>query len=62
MTEMQRLVDDESLRESAVSSWKAILPYVFRQIELERSHNKRLRHAMSNIDSVAEGKTCSKVF
>jgi hypothetical protein len=32
MTEMQRLVGDSDLRDTAVSSWKSLLPDVFKQI------------------------------
>ena len=46
MTEMQRLVADRDLRDKSVSSWKGLLPDVFNQIELEATHNKRLRQAI----------------
>ena len=49
MTEMQRLVEDPELRESSLSSWRSLLPDVFKQIELEATHNKRLSQATGNI-------------
>ena len=45
MTEMQRLVADRYHNKS-VSSWRGLLPDVFNQIELEGTHNKRLRQAI----------------
>lgn len=50
MMEMQRLVEDQGLRESSVSSWRSLLPDIFKQIELEATHNKRLRQATADIE------------
>ena len=55
MIEMQRLVEDPGLRESSVSSWRSLLPDVFKQIELETTHNKRLRQTIANIELVDTG-------
>ena len=50
MLEMQRLVGDDGLRVSSVRSWKEILPKVLKQIELEATHNRGLREAITEIN------------
>ena len=55
MAEMQRLVEDSQLKMSAVRSWKATTPQVFRQAQIEAAHNSRLRTAIADTNLDDDG-------
>ena len=49
------LMEDSSLRTLSEHSWKAILPRVLKQIELETAQNRRLHKAIANTDLSDKG-------
>ena len=49
------VVDNENLKVNAAQSWDEVVPKVFKQMQLEAAHNRRLREATKDTDFTTKG-------